>query len=191
MLRKVKLYGPLAKFIGHKVLQADVATAAEAVRFLLANFPGLEPHMNTQHYRVSAGDYDLDKDELHHPAGGSDISIIPVVTGAGDGVGKIIAGALLITAAIFAAVGTFGAGLAVGGGLFSVTAAVGYLGAALLFGGISELLLGKKDEEDPRESYSFSGIQNTARIGVPVPIVYGEMVVGSVVVSAGIDVDQI
>jgi predicted phage tail protein len=39
MLRKIKLYGKLAKFIGHRVLEADVATAAEAVRFLLANWP--------------------------------------------------------------------------------------------------------------------------------------------------------
>jgi hypothetical protein len=58
MLRKIKLYGKLAKFIGHRVLEADVATAAEAVRFLLANWPELEAHMNDQHYRVSIGTYD-------------------------------------------------------------------------------------------------------------------------------------
>jgi hypothetical protein len=46
MLRKIKLYGKLAKFIGHRVLEADVATAAEAVRFLLANWPEAEAHMN-------------------------------------------------------------------------------------------------------------------------------------------------
>jgi predicted phage tail protein len=45
MLRKIKLYGKLAKFIGHRVLEADVATAAEAVRFLLANWPEVERHM--------------------------------------------------------------------------------------------------------------------------------------------------
>jgi predicted phage tail protein len=53
MLRKIKLYGELATFIGHRVLEADVASAAEAVRFLLANWPELEAHMNDQHYRVS------------------------------------------------------------------------------------------------------------------------------------------
>jgi predicted phage tail protein len=53
MLRKIKLYGKLAKFIGHRVLEADVATAAEAVRFLLANWPELEAHMSDQYYRVS------------------------------------------------------------------------------------------------------------------------------------------
>jgi predicted phage tail protein len=83
MLRKIKLYGALAKFIGQRVLEADVATAAEAVRFLLANWPELEAHMNDQHYRVSIGTHDLDLEELHHPAGAAPISFVPVVSGAG------------------------------------------------------------------------------------------------------------
>ena len=45
--------------------------------------------------------------------------------------------------------------------------------------------------KDPRKSYSFSGVQQTSRAGVPVPIVYGETLVGSVVISAGIDTVQI
>jgi predicted phage tail protein len=89
MLRKIKLYGKLAKFIGHRVLEADVATAAEAVRFLLANWPELEAHMSDQHYRVSIGTYDIDLEELHHPAGAAPISFVPVVAGAGA-VGRIL-----------------------------------------------------------------------------------------------------
>jgi len=69
MLRRIKLYGALAKFIGKRVLHADVATPAEAMRFLMANWPKLEHHMADQHYRVSVGSYDLVEDELHHPAG--------------------------------------------------------------------------------------------------------------------------
>jgi predicted phage tail protein len=95
MLRKIKLYGKLAKFIGHRVLEADVASAAEAVRFLLANWPEVEAHMNDQHYRVSIGTYDIDLDELHHPAGAAPISFVPVVAGAGA-VGRIIAGIALV-----------------------------------------------------------------------------------------------
>jgi predicted phage tail protein len=91
MLRKIKLYGKLAKFIGHRVLEADVATAAEAVRFLLANWPEVEAHMADQHYRVSIGTYDIDLEELHHPAGAAPISFVPVVAGAGA-VGRIIGG---------------------------------------------------------------------------------------------------
>jgi predicted phage tail protein len=104
MLRKIKLYGKLAKFIGHRVLEADVATAAEAVRFLLANWPEAEAHMNDQHYRVSIGTYDIDLEELHHPAGAAPISFVPVVAGAGA-VGRIIAGIALIALAFFSWIG--------------------------------------------------------------------------------------
>lgn len=196
MLRKIKLYGKLAKFIGHRVLEADVATAAEAVRFLLANWPELETHMSDQHYRVTVGTYDLDLDELHHPAGVAPISIVPVVAGAGA-VGRILAGVAIIAFAIV----TAGAGLVAGLGLgfgASTAISIGLVGASLIFGGVAQLLTptpkvgqGADTQNDPRKSYSFSGIQNTSRQGVPVPIVYGETLVGSVVISAGIDTVQV
>jgi predicted phage tail protein len=191
MLRKIKLYGRLAKFIGKRVLEADVSSAAEAVRFLLANWPELERHMADQHYRVSLGGYDLGEDELHDPAGKQPIKIVPVVTGAGA-VGRIIAGAALIALSfviIPLGIAAAGAGIAT---------MVGGIGASLVLGGVAQLLtptptlsLGTDSPNDPRKSYSFSGIQNTSRQGTPVPIVYGEMLVGSVVISAGIDVDQV
>jgi predicted phage tail protein len=114
MLRKIKLYGKLAKFIGHRVLEADVATAAEAVRFLLANWPELEAHMNDQHYRVSIGTYDIDLEELHHPAGAAPISFVPVVAGAGA-TGRIIAGIALI--ALSFGIASLAAGAALAGSL--------------------------------------------------------------------------
>jgi predicted phage tail protein len=201
MLRKIKLYGKLAKFIGHRVLEADVASAAEAVRFLLANWPELEAHMNDQHYRVTVGTYDLAIDELHDPAGAAPISFVPVVAGAGA-VGKILAGVAIIAFAIV----TAGAGLIAGLGLgfgASTAISIGLVGASLILGGVAQLLTpvprvpkgvnnsGKDTDDDPRKSYSFSGIQNTSRQGVPVPIVYGETVVGAVTISAGIDTVQV
>jgi predicted phage tail protein len=192
MLRKIKLYGALAKFIGHRVLEADVASAAEAVRFLLANWPELEAHMADQHYRVSIGTYDIDLEELHHPAGAAPISFVPVVAGAGA-VGRILAGIAIIAFAIV----TAGAGIAGLGLGFSASTAIsiGLVGASLIIGGIAQLLTPtpttSKDEGDPRKSFSFSGIQNVSRAGVPVPVVYGETLVGSVVVSAGIDIVQV
>jgi len=195
MLRKIKLYGKLAKFIGHRVLEADVATAAEAVRFLLANWPELESHMNDQHYRVSIGTYDLELEELHHPAGQAPISFVPVVAGAGA-TGRIILGALLIIGAFFTGGATIGLlGLAAP---VAVSSVLLFAGATLLLGGVAQLLTptpkvaqGADNQDDPRKSYSFSGIQNTSRQGTPVPIVYGETIVGSVVISAGIDTVQV
>jgi predicted phage tail protein len=227
MEREVKVYGPLAKFVGQRRFLAEINSAGEAVRMLLANFPGLERHMADQHYKVIVDGYDSDLDELHNPASQT-IKIVPVLGGAGGGVGKILAGVALIAAAIVigpAAGGFLGLGAGLGGatgagaalsmglvgGAFAT--AVGAVGAALVLGGVSQLLsptpqigqigpgsmnpgAGRNTttqgtELDPQESYSFSGIQNTSRMGLPVPVVYGETVVGSVVISAGIDVDTI
>jgi predicted phage tail protein len=202
MLRKIKLYGALAKFIGHRVLEADVATAAEAVRFLVANWPEVERHMSDQHYRVSIGTYDIDLEELHHPAGAAPISFVPVVAGAGA-VGRIIAGIALIALAIAvpglgAAAGAKAAVTIFGTGFSQLALTVGFLGVSLVLGGIAQLLTptpkltqGADSEGDPRKSFSFSGVQNTSRAGVPVPVVYGETLVGSVVISAGIDIVQV
>jgi hypothetical protein len=74
------------------------------------------------------------------------------------------------------------------------------VGASLVLGGVAQLLTPvptlstpstADTEKDPRKSYSFSGIQNTSRQGTPVPIVYGETLVGSIVISAGIDTEQV
>ena len=211
MLRKIKLYGQLAKFIGRRVLEADVATAAEAVRMLVANFPGLEQHMAEQYYRVTVGTYDLGLDEIHDPAGQQDIKIMPVVAGAGGGVGKILIGVALIAAAIvlapagagFLALGaglkaTVASGLATGFISAAASSAIGAIGFSLVVGGLAQLVSpvpkvpqGGGTDNDPRKTYNFSGIQQTSRQGVPVPCVYGLTLVGSVVISAGTDTVQV
>lgn len=205
MLRKIKLYGTLAKFVGKRVLQADVSSAAEAVRFLIANWPELEAHMADQHYRVSVGAYDLSAEELHDPAGQQEISITPVIAGAGA-VGRILLGVALIGlsfinfgATAFAGAGGPG-GLAMFGGTGAAWGSVALfgIGASLALGGVAQLLSpvptipqGAGSDQDPRKTYNFSGIQQTSRQGTPVPIVYGKTLCGSVVISAGIDTVQV
>lgn len=204
MLRKIKLYGSLAKFIGKRVLTADVATAAEAVRMLVANFPGIEQHMAEQYYRVTVGTYDLGLDEIHDPAGQQDIKIMPVVAGAGGAGAKIAIGVALI-ALSFAIPGlAFGAVLAgqiasgVGNAILVAGKIIGVIGASLALGGVSQLLTpvpkipqGPDTVNDPRKTFNFSGIQQTSRQGIPVPCVYGMTLVGSVVISAGTDTVQV
>jgi len=200
MLRKIRLYGQLAKFVGHRVLEADVTSAAEAVRFMLANWPELEQHMADQHYRVSIGVYDLTVDELHDPAGQQEISIVPVIGGAGGEVGQIIIGALLIAASFFfpAAAGATAA-LKIGASTFNAFgAALFKIGAFLTLTGVAQLLSpvpkipqGADTQSDPRKTFNFSGLQNSSRAGTPLPIVYGKTITGSVVVSAGIDTVQV
>ena len=196
MLRKVKLYGELADFVGHKELDAVINSTADAIKFLITNFEGLEAHMANRHYQVLVGSEDIDETELHNPIGQSDISIVPVIIGAGGGVGKTLLGVALIGFSIvsgggFSAIsaGTFKLGVV---GNFAMNAGIG-----LTLMGVSEMLfpLPKpqdfSNEEDPRISFSFSGVQNTSRAGTSHPIAYGEIVTGSVVISAGIDTNQV
>ena len=199
MLKKVKLYGELADFVGHKEFEVVINSAADAVKFLVTNFPQLEGHMNDRYYKVIVNDYDIGEDELHDPIGKEGVSIVPVISGAGGGFRKIFLGAALIGAtfltggAFIAKVPLINAGqLAFTGGLAK---GAFYLGASLVLQGVSEMLfpLPKFDnsEEDPRVSFSFSGVQNTDRAGTSIPLCYGEIVTGSVVISAGIDTQQI
>ena len=50
------------------------------------------------------------------------------------------------------------------------------------------------DQTDPAalaSNYSFTGLTNVSRAGVPVNLVYGEILVGSIVVSNGVDTVQV
>lgn len=202
MLREIRVYGQLAKFLGRRKFMAAVDSAAEAIRFLIANYPQVEQHMcqDGRHYRVLVGEHSVGMEELHGPAGSNAIKIVPVIGGAGGGVGQIIAGVALVAAAIFIP----GLGLGLGGALVTK---IGLLGGALILGGISQALTPTptlapsgtysgpqgttNTEMDPQKSYSFSGIQNTSRAGVPLPLAFGEIICGSIVISAGIDTVQI
>ena len=201
MLRKVKLYGKLAEFVGHEEFEVEVNSVGQAVSFLLNNFPQLEKYMSPKYYQVKVGNYDIDKDEIHYPVGKEDIHFVPAITGAGRGFGRILLGAALIGAAFFVPQGlALSKGIGTGFGFAKAGAlakGLVYVGASLALQGVSELLFPLpqpqdfNSEEDPRLSFSFSGLQNTSRAGTPVPIVYGEIVTGSVVISAGIDTNQV
>jgi len=200
MLRKVKLYGKLKEFVGHKEFEVQVDNVAKAVSFLIHNFPGLEEHMSPQYYQVKVGNYDIDKDEIDYPVGRQDIHFIPVIAGAGGNVGKIFGGAALIGLSFMSFGTSAGLGVAFSKGFAKVgliQKGIFGIGAALTLQGVSEMLfpLPKpqefNSEEDPRLSFNFGGVQNTSRAGTPVPIVYGEIITGSVVISAATDVNQV
>ena len=205
MLRKIKLYGELAKFVGHKEFEVKADTLAHAVSFLINNFEGIEKYMSPKHYQVKVGNYAVDESELSHPIGKEDIHFVPVITGAGRGFGKILLGAALIGLSFISFGGAPGLGAAFKGGFSAANFAnVGFiskglagLGAALVLQGVSEMLFplpkppSFESEEDPRLSFSFGGTQQTGRAGTPVPLVYGEIFTGSVVISGGIDTEQV
>ena len=206
MLRKIKLYGELAKFLGQKTFEAEVHSAAQAIKFLIVNFPQLEKHMADRYYKVTVGNWELEEKELHYPNGNDDVKIIPVVGGEGGrGLGKVLLGAAIIGGVFltggasftFAQGLTFQTGTIAGVGSYGAVAAKAavYVGGFLVLNGISQMLTPVppvlEREQDPRLSFNFSGIQNTSRAGVAVPVIYGEVLTGSVVISAGIETAQV
>ncbi len=164
-------------------------------------------------YKISVGKtYIEEAHEIYNPSGKQEIKIIPVVLGAKKkGVGTILLGIALIAsggwlasaATQMAASGALGgaaagAGAAIGpSGLAGLNAAsaVGSMvqgvamkfGAAMILGGIGQLLAPTPPAEvKDDENYAFNGAANTARQGVPVPICYGQLMVGGAVISSGI-----
>ena len=201
MLRKIRLYGHLAELCGQKVFEAVARTPAEAIRFLLCNFPELRSIMNAGHYTVAVGPHTLElgqsPEQLGYPLmADDDIRIIPVVTGANffRSLAFIALGAVLIGTALATGGVSLGATgfVAAEGATTAVTLAAvgGNIGIGLALTGVAGLLSPTvptpETDNDPRNNFSFSGVQNVGREGVPVPVAYGEVIVGSVVVSAGL-----
>jgi len=216
MLRKLKLYGELAKFIGHKEFEVQVHNLPQAISFLVNNFPEVEKYMTPKLYQVKIGNYEINEEELDYPIGQQDIHIVPVISGAGGGFRNILLGGLLIGASFFfpgaGLFGTqsFGGALAAGsasavpfvgatgvaGSLLGTAIGTGLsaIGASMVLNGVGEMLYPTQQasfEDNPQISFNFSGTQNTARAGTPVPIVYGEIFTGSVVISGDVDTEAV
>jgi len=211
MLRKLKLYGELAKFVGHKEFEIQVHNLPQAISFLVNNFPEVEKYMNPKHYLVKVGNYEITENEIHDPIGQQDIHIIPVISGAGgDTFNTILLGAALIGASFFfpgaglfgtvstsgqIAAGTTLTGFTAGGTVGTlIGTGLSAIGAGLILQGVGNILYPTEDpsfEDNPQISFNFSGTQNTARAGTPVPIVYGEIFTGSVVISGDVDTEAV
>ena len=204
-MKVVKVYGALRKLLGKSRFEFMAETPAQAMHALLVNFPELEQWLinsekNGVAYRVTIGRqkiYEEDMSAMFMPWSERDVcAITPVLTGAGSTT-RIILGAALIAVAIVnpfgaAAIGTLGITAPI-----LVNTVVGAVGGFLLLSGVAEMLSptpkppGALEEPTQLESNSFSGIVNTTRQGVPVPIAYGRVFVGSSIISAGLDVDQV
>ena len=191
-LKKIKVYGKLRQFLGKSYFEAAVRSPQQAMSFLMANFEGLQKHMSDQIYKVKMGGNEITEDLLTM-SGKGDIQIIPVAIGSGPLAAIAVGG-------IFTAYGTGATilGLTLGSAVTGIATAIG---TSLIIGGITDLIAPQNpfqnassvSDLDPRirGSYSFNGIQNVSTSGVPVPIIYGLVFSGSILISSGVDTAQI
>lgn len=217
MIQTVRLLGELGQRYGVEHRYTNLRTPAEAIKLLCVNHPELQRELITAHehgigYRVIQAETDLDYPDLRLPIGQHDLIVAPVIAGSGGGgVGRILIGAALVAGAFFTGGATIGLlGLAAP---IAVSTALGTIGASLILGGVSQLLspqptignlgsnrLGSGDSlstdgpqsvtrgTDGRQSYAYTGAANTVGVGATIPVAYGEVLIGSQLLSANVDV---
>jgi len=185
-LRKIKVYGRLAELVGWHVSYADVKNMKDVYKYLVCNYPEIESHLKQNMYRITINNNVIKtKDDLLIHSEG-EIRMIPLVSGAW----------FWVAAAFF---GAGAAATAVGGAVFlAIGSALTAIGTSMAIGGVTNMLFPQQQpnvgdvssglsETDARVNYSFSGIQNVSRAGVCIPLIYGEVFTGSIVVSSGTD----
>ncbi len=205
-VRKIRLEGELGEKFG-EIWYLNVSTPAEAIRAIDTQRKGFRQHFLDTHnvgvgYDIIIGDQGIKQaEEIGFPAPiRDDFTFIPIPAGSKQerSGGFYFAVGL----ALFAASGGF-SGLATLGGIgFEAGVATAYggaggsyffamAGAALMAGGVSLMLAPSITEDDTNEeqSYLFDGPVNTAKQGVPVPVLYGRMIVGGATVSASVSSD--
>ena len=196
MLKKIKVYGTLRKFLGQAEFEVDLNTPKEAISFLVCNFKGIEKHMAEQFYTIQVGARVITEDLLNFRSQ-DDIKIIPVVHGniinfiigaglkfLGGSVGKTLLGSKLLATVASTALTT--------------------IGTSMIIDGVTSMLTPQQDTRSPvsggqdsidpaalASNYSFTGLTNISNAGIPVNLVYGEILVGSIVVSNGVDTVQV
>jgi predicted phage tail protein len=187
MLRTIHLYGEMAERFGTNY-KLDVEHLGEATHALASQIPGLRAYMMERHFQCVRGEdlskgYILGEEEITFQGRG-DFHIVPAIAGSKQGgLGKLIAGILLIGVAFW-----MGPTTAIFG---SVTwGNVAGIGLAMALAGLSQLLTPQPKKKKKNDSFTFNGAVNTTDQGVPVPLVYGRTMTGSVVLSAGISADD-
>jgi predicted phage tail protein len=206
-LRTVHLHGSLKKQFGASY-RFDVATAAEALRALNCAFPHrFVEALENGCFKLVRGDkrsgMHLDLGLINElKLGAADLHLIPVAKGAAmsrtaKGTTKVVLGAALIGGAIFMSGGTLAAPLSLMGNaaipaLGITWGNIALVGLGLTLAGVATLL------SKPAVSTASNGINvnngnigNSGQQGDAIPLIYGEVLTGSVPISAQSDVEDI
>ena len=181
----IRLHGNLERF--GKQFNIDVKTPSEAIRALSFQIKNFRQFIENGSFRVRIRKADLCTDDVnkvfHGAIGDKDVfHIVPVINGAKDlNLTNIIIGAVMIVAAFY----TGGASIAAWG---SMSTGLAVAGAGMVLGGVAGMLSPSFEQGDSSSSSStgnqyFSSLDNRVAQGAVVPLIYGEIKAGSIVLS--------
>lgn len=183
-MKTIHLYGVLREKFGASY-QLDVRDAKEAIRFLMAQIEGFKEEIEKGDWHIIRGELDsgdsVSEETAHISLGNTtDIHLVPAVDGAG-GLVDIVTGITLVAWNI--AIGNWAG---VKSGWNKVTG-----GFADLIGGPKVADYSGRSGANERPSFLFDGATNTSTQGLPVPVIYGRVRTGSVVISAGLTSEEV
>jgi predicted phage tail protein len=205
-MRTIYLHGHLKELFGEKFV-FDVPSPTMAICALRSQLKGFAEAVREHSFHIVRGTMEdglsLDIDEMNIKFGNTkELHIVPVISGGGGNnraVFKIVIGVALIAVGV-----GFGLSAGFGAAAFGITSHITYgtvaaLGVAMTLTGISQMLTPRADigayedqgPADERPSFLFDTPTNQGVQGVPVPLVYGQFRVGSVVISRGLKTEKI
>lgn len=186
----VRFYGSLKQFGAE--FRLDCKTPAEVVQALTSQIPKLRQFIQQGLFTVRVGRDYFDNRYLDHGLNqklkdDATVHFTPTLKGSKrGGLFGVIAGVALIATAF--ALGPLG---------FSVIGAnaawmVGGVGASMLLGGVAQMLtkmpsMSTGKDAEKKQSTSFSNLSNMAAQGRPMPLAYGRIRVGSLIISQGVE----
>ena len=175
----VRFYGSLKQFGSE--FRLDCKTPAEVVQALTSQIPKLRQFIQQGLFTVRVGREYLDNRYLEqglnqHLKDDSTVHFTPVLKGSKKaGLFQTIVGAVMVVVgAVFQQYYLVGAGIAMVAG-----------GVAQMLTKMPPMSTGKDAER--KQSTSFSNLSNMAAQGRPMPLAYGRIRVGSLIISQGVE----
>ena len=145
-------------------------------------------HENGTNFTMQRGEEFVGEEELHLSVGNEDIIITPIPAGSKSGIGKILLAIAIVVAVIvipgaMAAAASFGTASAGSAMAAIATSTVGMMAisvaTSLALQGLSQMMMpGPEIDKETPDNYLFNGTSEHIKEGLPVPLCYGEMMVG-------------
>ena len=181
----VKFYGYLRKF-GNDFKLVDVANSSEALNALYCQINGLRKAIQTHRFfKVKLGKRyftmpTIRDDVLQEMSDGDVLHVIPVIGGSGGAVQFVVGAVLSVVGYAF--------------GWTGIGVVVGTIGVGLMASGVAQMLTKtpspdnpNRNETEKKQSTSFSNLQNLVAQGRPVPLAYGRIMIGSLIIGKGVE----
>ena len=208
-MQKAILEGKIGEKFGREWPIEGCTTLRDTFKLIDCQTEGLIPYLmeaseTNIDFSIQRGIEFIGEEELLLSIGNEDLIITEIPAGQKSGAAKILAAILIAVVVIgsggLGGLGFFGAGtetiavVGAGGGLTTATVSLGLNTAGLMamtmavnlaIAGVTQLMTKGPElyKAEENKGYLFNGPVNTVQQGLPVPVAYGELVVGGAVIN--------